>query len=295
MTSSARPSDALHLVPSRALLALAMSLGLALAGCKTSQPGETTASLADADRQRSPEAWGERYRANPNDAEAALDYAGAAGTWPARPGGCGAGTGRDAEPAAPRLARCIRARARRCRALPAGARRVRARPGAGPAGLAHPLGPGRGARPAWPARGGAALLWHRIEDRTGRAVGVVEPRSLLRALQGPGARGGSSAAGRRPIADRCAGPAESRAGRGPAGAFLRSGEDRPVRPASRREERRCRLSAADAGAAERLETATADRPIRRQSPRRVISEATITRSPARPRQRPAPRSPGRVP
>src|SRR5262245_38910192 len=52
-----------------------MSLGLALAGCKTSQPGETTASLADADRQRSPEAWGERYRANPNDAEGALDYA----------------------------------------------------------------------------------------------------------------------------------------------------------------------------------------------------------------------------
>jgi Flp pilus assembly protein TadD len=75
MTSSARPSDALHSVRSRALLALAMSLGLALAGCQTSQPGETTASLGDADRQRSPEAWGERYRANPNDAEAALHYA----------------------------------------------------------------------------------------------------------------------------------------------------------------------------------------------------------------------------
>jgi Flp pilus assembly protein TadD len=75
MTSSARPSDALHSVRSRALLALAMSLGLALGGCKTSQPGETTASLGDADQRRSPEAWGERYRANSNDAEAALHYA----------------------------------------------------------------------------------------------------------------------------------------------------------------------------------------------------------------------------
>ncbi len=75
MTSSARPSDALHLVRTLALLALAIALGLALAGCKTSQPGETTASLGDADRQPSPEAWGERYRADPNDADAALRYA----------------------------------------------------------------------------------------------------------------------------------------------------------------------------------------------------------------------------
>ena len=75
MTSSARPSDALYSVPTLALLALAISLGLALAGCKTRQPGETTASLADAGRQRSAEALGERYRADPNDAEAALHYA----------------------------------------------------------------------------------------------------------------------------------------------------------------------------------------------------------------------------
>lgn len=54
---------------------LAIALGFALAGCKTAQPGETTASLADADRQRSLETWGERYRADPNDAEAALHYA----------------------------------------------------------------------------------------------------------------------------------------------------------------------------------------------------------------------------
>jgi Flp pilus assembly protein TadD len=75
MMSPARPSDALHSVRTLALLTLGIALGVALAGCKTSQPGETTASLADPDRQGSPEAWGERYRADPDDAEAALRYA----------------------------------------------------------------------------------------------------------------------------------------------------------------------------------------------------------------------------
>jgi Flp pilus assembly protein TadD len=75
MMSPARPSDALHSVRTLALLALAIALGVALAGCKTSQSGETTASLGDADRQHSLAAWGERYRTDPNDAEAALRYA----------------------------------------------------------------------------------------------------------------------------------------------------------------------------------------------------------------------------
>jgi hypothetical protein len=49
MTSSARPSDALHPVRTLALLALAMSLGLALAGCKTSQPGQIGQSTVKAE------------------------------------------------------------------------------------------------------------------------------------------------------------------------------------------------------------------------------------------------------
>jgi len=59
---------------------LAAVLGLALAGCKTTQPTETTASLgvaaagAGADR-RSALAWAERYRANPTDPEAVVNYA----------------------------------------------------------------------------------------------------------------------------------------------------------------------------------------------------------------------------
>src|SRR5215470_726617 len=59
---------------------LAAVLGLALAGCKTTQPTEPTASLgapaagAVADR-RSALAWAERYRANPTDPEAVVNYA----------------------------------------------------------------------------------------------------------------------------------------------------------------------------------------------------------------------------
>src|SRR5215475_438365 len=59
---------------------LAAVLGLALAGCKTTQPTETSASLGvaaagtGADR-RSALAWAERYRANPTDPEAVVNYA----------------------------------------------------------------------------------------------------------------------------------------------------------------------------------------------------------------------------
>ena len=63
-------------------LAIAAVLALATAGCMTTQPTETTGSLGrpsaargDADWRRSAEAWGERYRANPGDADAALNYA----------------------------------------------------------------------------------------------------------------------------------------------------------------------------------------------------------------------------
>jgi Flp pilus assembly protein TadD len=57
-------------------------LALAASACQTISPGETTASAglagnarSDTDWRRSADAWGERYRANPKDAEAALGYA----------------------------------------------------------------------------------------------------------------------------------------------------------------------------------------------------------------------------
>jgi Flp pilus assembly protein TadD len=58
---------------------LAAALAFALTGCKTTQPTETTASLgvaaAGGDWRRSAQAWAERYRADPNDPEAAVNYA----------------------------------------------------------------------------------------------------------------------------------------------------------------------------------------------------------------------------
>src|SRR5947208_12375058 len=71
-----------RLAPSVALAALAF----ALAACQTTQPMEVTGSLGSsaasaqatpAELRSSAEAWGERYRANPSDAEAAINYAAA--------------------------------------------------------------------------------------------------------------------------------------------------------------------------------------------------------------------------
>jgi Flp pilus assembly protein TadD len=65
----------------RSILALAAVLALATA-CQTTHPNETAGALgaasgarADADWRRSADAWGERYRANSRDADAALNYA----------------------------------------------------------------------------------------------------------------------------------------------------------------------------------------------------------------------------
>ena len=61
---------------------LVAGVALTLMGCTTTQPTEPTGALgiaAAADRnvdgRRSADAWGERYRANPGDPEAALNYA----------------------------------------------------------------------------------------------------------------------------------------------------------------------------------------------------------------------------
>ena len=70
-------------------IVLAGVLALALAGCKTTQPTETPATLGvaaaggDADRRSAP-AWVERYRADPTDPEAAVHYARALRAYGAR-------------------------------------------------------------------------------------------------------------------------------------------------------------------------------------------------------------------
>jgi Flp pilus assembly protein TadD len=64
----------------------ALTLACALAACQTTQPMEATGSIGSStaapqatssDWKRSADAWGERYHANPNDPEAAINYAGA--------------------------------------------------------------------------------------------------------------------------------------------------------------------------------------------------------------------------
>ena len=68
--------------PAGAVGAVVLATGLMLAGCKTIQPTDmtagavrATAARADPDWRRSAEKWGERYRANPKDPDAAIQYA----------------------------------------------------------------------------------------------------------------------------------------------------------------------------------------------------------------------------
>ena len=147
------------------------------------------------------DAWGERYRANPGDPDAAINYARALRRNGQRPQAVAV-----LEQAAIQNPKHRGVLGAYGRALAddghytAGGRRARPRPGARATGLAHPLGARRGARSDGPSRGSATLLRHRAEDRARRAVGLVQSRSLLRALQGPGAGGDHAAAGGRTAA-----------------------------------------------------------------------------------------------
>ena len=78
-------STRLQTSPTRRLLAsvaLAAVIAVATTGCKTLQP-EVTGALEPAaatppsgpDARTAVEAWGERYRAKPNDADTAINYA----------------------------------------------------------------------------------------------------------------------------------------------------------------------------------------------------------------------------
>jgi len=78
---SVRPKAA-ELIRRCAAVAVAAAVSIALTNCQTTSPTEATGSLAmaspaqgEADWRRSAEAWGDRYRANPSDPEAAMYYA----------------------------------------------------------------------------------------------------------------------------------------------------------------------------------------------------------------------------
>jgi Flp pilus assembly protein TadD len=74
------PGSKVHSTRTLASAAVAMVLAAAGAGCGTLQPsamttGAVAAPAASNDARQSLQGWGERYRANPADAEAAINYA----------------------------------------------------------------------------------------------------------------------------------------------------------------------------------------------------------------------------
>jgi Flp pilus assembly protein TadD len=74
------PGSKVHSTRTFASAAVAMVLAAAGAGCGTLQPsamttGAVAAPAASNDARQSLQGWGERYRANPADAEAAINYA----------------------------------------------------------------------------------------------------------------------------------------------------------------------------------------------------------------------------
>ena len=131
-------------------VAFAAALAFLTAGCNTTYPTAGTLSIAsapqsDADWRRSAEAWSDRYRANPTDAEAAINYAQALRGMGQR--AQAAAVLVDPEPKAYRSHGCLWPRACQQRQLPASVRRPQPHPYARPARLAHPVRAGRGARP----------------------------------------------------------------------------------------------------------------------------------------------------
>src|SRR5262252_589033 len=243
-------------------IVLAVGLAVALAGCNTTQPAQPTqmtaglavaAAGAGADR-RTALAWAERYRANPNDPEAVVNYARALRAY-----------GQRAQAVAVLEQASIQHP--KDRGLLGAYGRALAEVGNYKRALdvldhAHTpadpdwrilSAPRRGARPDGAARRSPALLRHRAADRAGRAVGPLQPRPVLRAFQGPRAGGSDAATGGRPVEGRFAGAGEPCPRHRFAGASRARRGFRACRSASGRSQRR--LSAAGPGPAEWLERA----------------------------------------
>ena len=181
-----RPNLARLLASAAVTAILAASLG----GCQTmsdvtgglTQKSSAAAPASPDDPRRDVEVYGERYRANPKDAEAALAY-----------GQALRASGQRSQAAAVLEQATIAHPGNK--ALLAGYGRALAengnsqaafdvlapRPFARQSGLAHPVGAGHGARQARQARRSPPLLHHRAEDRAGRTLRTVESRPVLHA------------------------------------------------------------------------------------------------------------------
>ena len=214
--------------PARLLASVAVLAALTVGGCSTttgpSSP-DTTGSIATDTAPRSAvqwrqemDSWGERYRANPADPDAAVRYAQALRA-----------IGQRAQAAAVLEQAAIHNPDNRVvlgaygRALADNGSYQQALDvlnrahTPGPARLAHPVGAGRGARSDGPPCRRAAALRQRAAADARRAVGAVQSRAVLRAVEEPPGGGGDAAARRGAARRRAEGAAEPRAGRRPAG------------------------------------------------------------------------------
>ena len=163
------------------------------------QPAATPAPKSEDDFRREAETLGERYRANPNDVQAAIAYAQALRSSGQR--NQATSVLEQASLQRPRNKALLGAYGRalcRRRQVRTGARSARPRAFARPAGLAHSVRAGCRARSARPPCRSAALLRKRSQDQTGRPIGAVQSWPVLRARQGPQERGVDAAARRPP-------------------------------------------------------------------------------------------------
>lgn len=150
------------------------ALAVALAGCNTTQsaqPAQTTAALAvataggGADRP-SALAWAERYRANPNDPEAVVNYARALRAYGQR--AQAVAVLEQASIQNPKHRGLLGAYGRALAEIGNYKRAFDVLDHAHtPADLAHPLRPRRGAGPDGAARRSPTLLCHRAANRAG--------------------------------------------------------------------------------------------------------------------------------
>ena len=147
-------SSLARLLASAAVTAM---LAAGLGGCQTMADvtGSLTSKAADEPPPRSRsaalgEVYGERYRANPKDVDAALSYGQAlARHRAARPGRRRARAGHHRQSRQQGAAGRLRSRTRRQRQFPAGVRRSQPGPLARQSGLADSFGAGNRARSSW--------------------------------------------------------------------------------------------------------------------------------------------------
>ncbi len=214
---SKRHASTVQSCPASASTSLVAVVAMGLGGCTAMSKLSTSPARSGRARTPSPppiprapsKLYGERYRANPKDADAALAYGQALRANGQRAQAAArARAGDHRQSRQQGVARPIRPCARRQWQFPAGLRRACESAFARQSGLAPALGAGHRARPDGPSRRGALLLCERAEDRAGRSRRALQSRPVLHAVEGPAEGRRGAAAGLRLAACERPGAAE---------------------------------------------------------------------------------------